>query len=114
MVMAAAICLMQAVLAGLHEPRCEPRCEPCCDCLAMALDRVIVSSHMTLCAVTSVTAAVAAAAVADGSCSYLQRRRNRAGPAFTYEVIIVDDGSKDNTARCVEVLCSTPSKATAT
>jgi dolichyl-phosphate beta-glucosyltransferase len=34
----------------------------------------------------------------DETLGYLQRRRNKQGPAFTYEVIIVDDGSKDNTA----------------
>ena len=28
---------------------------------------------------------------------YLQRRRDRQGPHFTYEVIIVDDGSQDRT-----------------
>lgn len=32
-------------------------------------------------------------------CSYLQQRRNKQGPAFTYEIIIVDDGSKDATAK---------------
>ena len=32
-------------------------------------------------------------------CSYLQRRRDRQGAAFTYEVIIVDDGSRDGTVR---------------
>lgn len=37
-------------------------------------------------------------ATMDETLSYLQRRRDRQGPAFTYEVIIVDDGSKDNTA----------------
>lgn len=31
--------------------------------------------------------------------SYLQRRRNRQGPAFTYEVIVADDGSRDATPR---------------
>eukprot|EP00877_Chromochloris_zofingiensis_P010328 jgi/Chrzof1/5549/Cz16g07060.t1 len=31
--------------------------------------------------------------------SYLQQRRNKQGPAFTYEIIIVDDGSKDATAK---------------
>ena len=31
--------------------------------------------------------------------SYLQRRRDRQGAAFTYEVIIVDDGSRDGTVR---------------
>lgn len=33
------------------------------------------------------------------ACSYLQRRRDRQGPYFTYEVIIVDDGSKDDTVK---------------
>lgn len=32
-------------------------------------------------------------------CSYLQRRRDRQGPYFTYEVIIVDDGSRDGTVQ---------------
>ena len=31
--------------------------------------------------------------------SFLQKRRDRQGPAFTYEIIIVDDGSKDDTAK---------------
>lgn len=34
----------------------------------------------------------------DETLAYLQRRRDKQGPAFTYEVIIVDDGSKDSTA----------------
>lgn len=29
--------------------------------------------------------------------SYLQRRRDQRGPYFTYEVIVVDDGSQDAT-----------------
>jgi glycosyltransferase involved in cell wall biosynthesis len=33
--------------------------------------------------------------------SYLQRRRDRQGPYFTYEVIVVDDGSRDGTASLV-------------
>ncbi|WIA10119.1 hypothetical protein OEZ85_010326 [Tetradesmus obliquus] len=37
-------------------------------------------------------------ATLDETLAYLQRRRNKEGPAFTYEVIIVDDGSKDSTA----------------
>lgn len=28
---------------------------------------------------------------------YLQQRRNRQGPGFTYEVVVVDDGSRDGT-----------------
>lgn len=31
--------------------------------------------------------------------TYLQRRRDREGPGFTYEVIVADDGSKDATSR---------------
>jgi dolichyl-phosphate beta-glucosyltransferase len=34
----------------------------------------------------------------DETLAYLARRRDRAGPAFTYEVIVVDDGSRDATA----------------
>lgn len=34
----------------------------------------------------------------EATISYLQQRRNRKGPHFTYEIIIVDDGSKDGTA----------------
>jgi dolichyl-phosphate beta-glucosyltransferase len=37
-------------------------------------------------------------ATLDETLAYLQRRRNKQGPAFTYEVVIVDDGSKDSTA----------------
>lgn len=29
---------------------------------------------------------------------YLQKRRNVSGPSFTYEIIVVDDGSKDKTS----------------
>ena len=29
--------------------------------------------------------------------SYLQRRRDRQGPHFTYELVVVDDGSSDGT-----------------
>lgn len=32
-------------------------------------------------------------------CRYLQKRRDRQGPNFTYEVIVVDDGSMDATVR---------------
>lgn len=32
-------------------------------------------------------------------CRYLQRRRDKKGPTFTYEVIVVDDGSTDATVR---------------
>jgi dolichyl-phosphate beta-glucosyltransferase len=31
--------------------------------------------------------------------AYLQQRRNTSGPNFTYEVIVVDDGSKDDTTQ---------------
>ena len=31
--------------------------------------------------------------------SYLMTRRNRIGPHFTYEVVVVDDGSRDGTLR---------------
>jgi dolichyl-phosphate beta-glucosyltransferase len=33
--------------------------------------------------------------------SFLQKQRDRQGPAFTYEIIVVDDGSQDDTARRV-------------
>ena len=33
------------------------------------------------------------------ACRYLQRRRDKKGPTFTYEVIVVDDGSTDATVR---------------
>jgi dolichyl-phosphate beta-glucosyltransferase len=36
-------------------------------------------------------------ATLDEALGYLQRRRNASGPAFTYEIIIVDDGSSDTT-----------------
>ena len=32
-----------------------------------------------------------------GHCRFLERLRDRRGPNFTYEIIIVDDGSQDNT-----------------
>lgn len=35
--------------------------------------------------------------------SYLERRRDREGPSFTYEVVVVDDGSRDNTTKYGEV-----------
>ena len=34
----------------------------------------------------------------DGIYRYLRHRRDKAGVQFTYEIIIVDDGSKDNTS----------------
>lgn len=40
-------------------------------------------------------------ATLDETLTYLQRRRDKQGAVFTYEVIIVDDGSKDNTANVV-------------
>ncbi|KAK9828116.1 hypothetical protein WJX81_006294 [Elliptochloris bilobata] len=38
-------------------------------------------------------------ATLDETLLYLQRRRDRKGPTFTYEVVIVDDGSTDATVR---------------
>ncbi|PNW71403.1 hypothetical protein CHLRE_16g652850v5 [Chlamydomonas reinhardtii] len=34
----------------------------------------------------------------DEALNYLQRRRDKQGPQFTYELVVVDDGSKDGTA----------------
>lgn len=33
------------------------------------------------------------------TCRYLEKRRKRQGASFTYEVVIVDDGSSDGTVR---------------
>ncbi|GAX81411.1 hypothetical protein CEUSTIGMA_g8841.t1 [Chlamydomonas eustigma] len=38
-------------------------------------------------------------ATLDEAMNYLQQRRNVSGPHFTYEVIVVDDGSRDETVR---------------
>lgn len=36
----------------------------------------------------------------DSLAGFLERLRDRRGPNFTYEIIIVDDGSQDNTLEC--------------